>query len=103
MKILTHPNPILKQHAEEVAAGRDETLPALTKEMARTMTEAPGIGLAAPQVGVLKRVIVMDVDDHLAALANPRLVEMSEETEVDEEGCLSLPGITVPVARSVRV
>jgi peptide deformylase len=52
-------------------------------------------------VGVQKRVIVFDVDDGVVALCNPRIVEHSEETEIDDEGCLSLPGITVPVVRSL--
>jgi len=71
--------------------------------MAETMYDEAGVGLAAPQVGVAKRVIVFDVDDNLAALCNPVIIEASEETAVDEEGCLSVPGITVPIERSVRV
>jgi len=69
--------------------------------MAKTMYDAPGVGLAATQVGVQKRVIVFDLEDGLVALCNPLIVETSEETDVDDEGCLSLPGITVPVERAV--
>ncbi len=74
--------------------------------MARTMYEAPGIGLAATQIGVLKRVVVYDLDEEgrgLVALCNPEIVESSGECETDEEGCLSVPGITVPVTRSCKV
>jgi peptide deformylase len=101
MDILEHPNPALKQTALPVDPRTDKALPRLVKAMARTMHEAPGVGLAATQVGVQKRVIVFDVDDGTVALCNPQIVERSEETELDDEGCLSLPGITVPVERSV--
>jgi peptide deformylase len=73
----------------------------LVRSMAQVMYDAPGVGLAATQVGVQKRVIVFDIEDGLVALCNPHIVEASEETDLDDEGCLSLPGITVPVARSV--
>jgi len=73
----------------------------LVRSMAKTMYDAPGVGLAATQVGVQKRVIVFDLEDGLVALCNPLIVETSEETDVDDEGCLSLPGITVPVERAV--
>jgi peptide deformylase len=101
MDILEHPNPALKQSALSVDPKTDKELARLVKAMARTMHEAPGVGLAATQVGVQKRVIVFDVDDGIVALCNPEIVERSDETEVDDEGCLSLPGITVPVERSV--
>jgi len=71
--------------------------------MAETMYDENGVGLAAPQVGVDKRLIVFDVDDRLAALCNPAIIEFSDEKVIDDEGCLSVPGITVPVERSWRV
>jgi peptide deformylase len=74
--------------------------------MARMMYEAPGIGLAAPQIGVMKRFIVYDLSEDgrgLSALCNPVIVEMSDECLEDEEGCLSLPGISVPVSRACKV
>jgi peptide deformylase len=101
MDILEHPNPALKQSAAPVDPKTDRQLPRLVKNMARTMHEAPGVGLAATQVGVQKRVIVFDVDDGIIALCNPVIVERSDEVELDDEGCLSLPGITVPVERAV--
>ena len=95
--------PALKQLAAPVDAHADRDLPRLVAEMRKLMREAPGIGLAAPQLGVMKRVIVWEIDDGPAALCNPRLVEASEETETDEEGCLSVPGISVPIVRPARI
>ncbi len=103
MELLHHPSPVLKGRAREVDPGADTALRDLVRAMAETMYDENGVGLAAPQVGVDKRVIVFDVDDRLAALCNPVITDFSVETEVDDEGCLSVPGITVPVERSLRV
>ncbi|MDI6844107.1 MAG: peptide deformylase [Anaerosomatales bacterium] len=103
MRILTYPDPGLKQRAEEVDPSSDSTLRDLVARMARAMYDAEGIGLAATQVGVLKRVIVYDLEDGLHALCNPRIVDRSEQAEVGEEGCLSVPGISVPVERAASV
>ena len=103
MEILAHPNPALKQTASPVDPGVDTDLPRLVKVMAQAMYDAPGIGLAAPQLGVMKRVFIFDIDDRLGVVCNPVIVERSDETEIDDEGCLSLPGINVPVERSIRV
>lgn len=103
MRILTYPDPGLKQRAEEVDPSSDSTLRDLVARMARAMYDAEGIGLAATQVGVLKRVIVYDLEDGLHALCNPRIVDCSEQTEVGEEGCLSVPGISAPVERAASV
>lgn len=100
MEILAHPNPALKQRAQDVEHFGDRELKSLVTTMARAMYDAPGVGLAATQVGVLKRVIVYDIDEGLVALCNPRIVESSGETEFFEEGCLSLPGIEVSVERA---
>lgn len=89
----------MKQKAADVDPKTDPELPKLVKAMAQAMYDAPGVGLAATQVGVLKRVVIIDIDDGLMVLCNPRIVQRSEETEIDEEGCLSLPGISVPVER----
>ena len=101
MDILEHPNPALKQHALDVDPKNDPTLRGLVRSMARAMYDAPGVGLAATQVGVQKRVIIADIDDALIALCNPRIVETSEETEIDDEGCLSFPGVYIPIERPV--
>lgn len=74
----------------------------LLKNMADTMYEAPGVGLAAPQIGVPKRVIVVDAGDGLIELINPEIVS-SEGTETDYEGCLSVPGTRGEVPRAYRV
>ncbi len=106
MDLLAHPNAALKQRAQDVDPVKDPGLRQLCSTMARMMHEAPGVGLAAPQVGVLKRVFVYDLEEErtgVVALCNPQIVERSEETEVDEEGCLSFPGISIPVERAVRV
>lgn len=103
MEILHHPSPVLRGHADPVDTAGDSSLRELVREMAATMYEENGVGLAAPQVGVDKRLIVFDVEDRLAALCNPEIVEFSEDKVVDDEGCLSVPGITVPVERSRRI
>jgi peptide deformylase len=105
MRVLEHPDPALKQKAHDVDPMTDGSLARLANEMARLMYAAPGIGLAAPQIGVQKRMIVFDLGDERRpqALCNPVIVERSEETEVDDEGCLSLPGITVPIERHAAV
>ncbi len=106
MDILVYPNPALKSGVVEVDPTSDDTLRPLAERMAKMMYEAPGIGLAAPQIGVLKRFIVYDLSDDgsgLSAICNPTIVERSEETEIDDEGCLSFPGISVPVERSLKV
>ncbi len=71
--------------------------------MFETMRAAPGIGLAAPQVGTLERIFVYEIGDDVGAIVNPRIVARSSETETDFEGCLSLPGLQYPVERSVAV
>lgn len=106
MDVLAHPDPALSQIAAEIDPGSDSSLQELVARMARLMYDAPGIGLAATQIGVMKRVIVFDLSEDasgLTALCNPRIVESSEETELDEEGCLSLPGITIPIERAISI
>lgn len=92
-------DPVLRTRASEVAEV-DRSARRLIKSMTQTMREAPGIGLAAPQVGVLKRIIVWEWDDEFTGeLANPVIVERGGEVE-GEEGCLSLPGLLYPVTRA---
>ncbi|GAB5375271.1 MAG: peptide deformylase [Acuticoccus sp.] len=108
--ILIIPDPVLRKVAEPVAVV-DDRIRALAEDMLETMYDAPGIGLAAPQIGVLERVIVCDVatgeDEEPApmVLINPVIEAASEETKVYEEGCLSIPEYTEEVTRpaSVRV
>jgi len=95
LEIITAPDPRLKKKAETVERV-DASVAKLMNDMLETMYEAPGVGLAAPQVGVLKRVIVVDPARDGAPpaplkMANPEIIWSSEETKPHEEGCLSLP------------
>ncbi|HEY5410898.1 MAG TPA: peptide deformylase [Caulobacteraceae bacterium] len=105
--ILTVPDPVLKQVSTPVETV-DDAVRALMDDMLESMYAAPGIGLAAVQVGVPKRVIVMDIapqDEEPAPrhFVNPEILWASEETAPYEEGCLSVPEIYDEVERSVRV
>ena len=103
LPIITAPDPRLKAIAEPV--GRvDDSIRRLMDDMLETMYAAPGIGLAAPQVGVLKRVLVADIAKESEPgapirMANPEIVWVSEEDAVHEEGCLSVPEHYAEVAR----
>lgn len=98
-------DPVLRRPAEPVPEMDDE-IRALMDDMLETMYAADGVGLAAPQVGLSRQVIVLDVrasDTTPIGLANPRIVEQSRELARDEEGCLSLPGLSEVVERSATV
>ena len=101
-----YPDPVLKNPAVRVGEP-DAELRALTARMTDIMRASHGVGLAAPQIGVSRRVLVygMRDDDVVHVLVNPELVERSEETEVENEGCLSLLGgeLSIPVERHIRV
>jgi peptide deformylase len=94
-------DPVLRTPAAEVV-DFDKELHKLVADLTDTMEEAPGVGLAAPQLGVSLRVFTYWVDDELGHLVNPTL-KLSEDMELGEEGCLSLPGLSfdTPRARSV--
>lgn len=101
--ILTIPESVLRQTAEPVERV-DDDLRKLMDDMLATMYDAPGVGLAAPQIGISRRVIVMDParDDEEPAplvMANPVILNRSEEMRVQEEGCLSIPEVTAEVER----
>ena len=95
-------DPVLRTPATEVV-DFDKALRKLVKDLTETMIEAPGAGLAAPQIGVPLRVFTYDVDDELGHLVNPVLSGLSEEEQDGEEGCLSFPGLSFPTRRSQRV
>jgi peptide deformylase len=97
-------DPALRMQANEVV-DFDEDLERLVERMTGLMSEAQGVGLAATQVGILRRVVVVQpyADDEPLALVNPRLVVRSEEVATDDEGCLSLQGVLVPVERHAAV
>jgi peptide deformylase len=103
-QIRQYPDPVLRMRAEEVDSF-DEELTRLVERMKSLMQDAAGVGLAANQVGVLRRVFVIQAaeDEEPRALVNPSIVERSEETEPDDEGCLSMQGVLVPVERGLRV
>lgn len=92
-------NPILRKKSEIIREVTKKTMK-LIKDMEKTMIEAKGVGLAAPQVGVNLRLILITLDNKkVMPLINPKIISFSEETAVDEEGCLSLPGMWGKVRR----
>lgn len=106
MEIVIAPNPVLRKECEDIDIASEPGIAELADEMARLMYEANGCGLAAPQVGVAKKLIVVDCEydgtnksKNPIVLVNPRVESTRGEEIIDEEGCLSIPGITVPVAR----
>jgi len=103
LPIITAPDPRLKQKAEPIATV-DDAVRRLLDDMMATMYAAPGIGLAAPQVGVLKRAVVVDVAEvdeakRVLKLINPELISVSDDDFKYEEGCLSLPDHYAEVVR----
>lgn len=107
LPIIWAPDPVLKTKCKSVEAVDDEVR-RLIDDMFRTMYAAPGVGLAAPQIGVTRRVIVVDVagkdeKPQPIALVNPEVVWASGETQVYEEGCLSLPEMYADVERPAAV
>src|SRR5512138_207580 len=110
-QIVFLPDPVLRRKAQPVSRF-DADLQKLIDDMVETMREAPGVGLAAPQIGLSDRIIVIEypLDDSkedapkkLFTMLNPEIKEMSEETELGVEGCLSVPGLHGEVERSLAV
>ncbi|WP_438433541.1 peptide deformylase [Gorillibacterium sp. sgz500922] len=101
--IVKEPDPVLRQTAKPVPK-ITPNIQKLLDDMADTMYDAPGVGLAAPQIGILKRAIVMDVgDEHgLIQLVNPEIVHKEGE-QLGPEGCLSIPGLMGDVKRAQKV
>ncbi len=108
LDILIAPDARLKQKAKPLS-GVDGRVARLMDDMLETMYKAPGIGLAAPQVGILERVIVVDVTDHKTekpnpiAMVNPEIIRASDDLSVTQEGCLSIPDIYADVTRPAEV
>jgi peptide deformylase len=102
LEMRTFGDPILKTRAAPVE-DFDESLERLAEEMLATMREQEGVGLAANQVGRLKRILVAALEDDEYVLVNPVIEETAETTEVGAEGCLSIPGIQVEVERPTAV
>jgi len=101
LRIVTFPDPVLQRRASSVEVIRPEEK-ALIDNMLETMYINQGVGLAAPQVGILKKIIVVDVGDGPMHLINPAIAERIG-SERAQEGCLSLPGIMVYVRRAKRI
>ncbi|MCL2808089.1 MAG: peptide deformylase [Coriobacteriia bacterium] len=112
MKIILSPDTLLRQKCEPVSPEELPRIAQLAKKMAKAMYQHEGCGLAAPQIGVSKQVIVLDTNvpkegeerthDPLVII-NPCNIKLGDETELDEEGCLSIPGITVSIRRSTSI
>ena len=106
LSILTFPNPVLRTKAENVTEFTPELTPLIT-DMVETMYDAPGVGLAAPQIGESIRLIVLDISENedeknSMVMVNPEITNQ-EGKQVDEEGCLSVLDLTASVKRSQRV
>ncbi len=104
LQIVEYPDPRLKNLAQPVSR-IDREIQKLADDMAETMYDAPGIGLAAPQVAAAQRVIVVDISENrneLLTLVNPEIIASSGEEEM-KEGCLSVPGVLETVRRAERV
>ncbi|CCB63872.1 peptide deformylase [Hyphomicrobium sp. MC1] len=107
LPILTIPDPVLRKISDPVERV-DDAVVKLMDDMLETMYAAPGVGLAAPQVGVLRRVVVLDTSDegeppNPLAMANPELVALGSTTRLHEEGCLSIPDVRVEIERPAEV
>ena len=101
--IILEPDPILRKKCEPIEKV-DDQIRKLMNDMLETMYKAPGIGLAAIQVGILKRIVVIDISKdpekkNPLFLVNPEIIHLSKETSVYEEGCLSLPGQFAEIER----
>jgi peptide deformylase len=115
MHIIVAPNPVLRTKCEPVALDEIKRLKSTAKQMAKLMYKSQGCGIAAPQVGIAKQLIVIDVtppdedgevkerDRNPLFLINPEIIRSWGEKETCEEGCLSIPGIKVPIERSSNI
>ncbi|HEB12673.1 MAG TPA: peptide deformylase [Actinobacteria bacterium] len=96
-------DPVLREKSN-IVEKISEDVRVLSTNMANTMYDACGIGLAAPQIGILRQVVVIDMDkNNYVVYINPTIVEISKSTEIEDEGCLCVPNISVPVKRAKSV
>ena len=100
-KVLRFPNPVLRKKARSIKRITPE-IRQLIDELVETMRAAPGVGLAAPQIGESVRVIVADIGNGVIALINPKIITIQGK-QTFTEGCLSLPGVEAPVTRAAKV
>lgn len=102
LEIKKYPDPILRKKCEPV-----EKIDEKTKEIAQTMIEIQkthqGIGLAASQIGILKRIIVVEIDNNFCVFINPKISKKSKKKEIMEEGCLSFPGLFLKIKRPQEI
>ncbi len=110
-EIVTVPNDVLRRKARKITEF-DKELQKTIDDMIETMREAPGVGLAAPQVGLSERLVVVEYEEDdekedspkkLYVVVNPEVISTSEETEMGIEGCLSVPGLVGEVERSLEI
>ncbi|MDP2641158.1 MAG: peptide deformylase [Candidatus Yanofskybacteria bacterium] len=102
LPIVTYPAKILRQRSREIPEATPETR-ALAPQMVKTMREANGVGLAGPQVNIPQRIIIVQDKDKAFGFINPKILSRSKEQEEEEEGCLSVPGLFVPLKRAKSV
>lgn len=105
LKIITHPNPLLREKSAEVAKGKVNSfqIKEFCLDVAKTMLAKEGIGLAAPQVGKNIRVIAVNTKDGVVSMINPKITRKSLLKEWGEEGCLSVPGVFGQVKRHKKI
>ncbi|WP_408954403.1 peptide deformylase [Natroniella sp. ANB-PHB2] len=95
-------DPVLRTKAKKVEEITDKTTK-LLDDMVETMYDAQGVGLAAPQIGISKQIVVIDIGQDVIELINPEIVESSDRTYIDQEGCLSIPEQNGDVERAYQV
>jgi len=103
MKVIIYPNPILEKKSEKIKDPLDSKIQKLIKDMLRTMKEHNGIGLAAPQIGKLLQLCVIEENGIPHILINPKVTSKSKDCEIAEEGCLSFPGKFLPISRHTKI
>jgi len=102
LEIIKYKNPILRRKAEAVSVITDE-LKQLIASMIETMKSRDGVGLAAPQVGISKRLIVMQTDSGFFGFINPKIIKTGSAKSIDEEGCLSIPDVRLNIVRADEI
>ncbi|MGB9743550.1 MAG: peptide deformylase [Minisyncoccales bacterium] len=102
LKIIKYPDPLLRKKSAEVKEVTVE-IKDLSQQMKRIMVQNQGVGLAAPQVGILKRIIVAQTSKGLQAMINPIILKCSQKMEVREEGCLSFPKLFLKIKRPCEI
>ena len=102
LEIKKYPDPILRKRAQSVGKITNE-IRKLKKDMVETMIKNEGVGLAATQVGQLKRIITIQTEKEPLELINPRIIRKGKETEITEEGCLSFPSLRLKIKRVKEV